>query len=237
MVQRLDRRPVCRRCQARTGVLAKWLLSNGRLWADRFSACDQTLQIVLRACRYITPTFMPSRSALYTIGGLHLGHGLSMDQILKAVDILSAFFYKELIDTLSMGISRAFTRSPRPTAPRSALGATISTFGNAVAGKNSGRARRSGNHEPAQNHQPFSLNILLQPHHWEVVLLIWQIMQSSSSTIRFRLSAAPSPVLVEGKAGFQAAIKWLQNFIAVQPWGLSFAPAGPALHLLHTAST
>ena len=70
------------------------------------SACDQTLQIVLRACRFITPTFMLI-ALLYTVGrGFLSGHGLSMDwgPILKAVWIFFLlFFYKELIDTLSSG--------------------------------------------------------------------------------------------------------------------------------------
>ena len=74
-------------------------------------ACDQTLQVVLTACRFITPSLM-GIALLYTIGrGFISGSGLAMDwgPIIKATWIFFLlFFYQTLMDTLGTGLA-AFT--------------------------------------------------------------------------------------------------------------------------------
>ena len=74
-------------------------------------ACDQTLQVVLTACRFITPSLM-GIALLYTIGrGFISGSGLAMDwgPIIKATWIFFLlFFYQTLVDTLGTGLA-AFT--------------------------------------------------------------------------------------------------------------------------------
>ena len=204
------------------------------------SACDQTLQIVLRACRYITPTFMLI-ALLYTIGrGFISGHGLSMDwgPILKAVWIFFLlFFYKELIDTLSMGIA-GFTRmfaTPDGSTAASALGATISTS-ETLSQKTVVEQGVQEITNLLKTITSFSLtNILLQLITGEVVLLIRQIMQFIQQFILgFLFVCGPISLCLSVVPAFgQLAIKWLQNFIAVQLWGLSFA----LLDLLYTFYT
>ncbi|MBG8556081.1 hypothetical protein [Hymenobacter guriensis] len=204
------------------------------------SACDQTLQIVLRACRYITPTFMLI-ALLYTIGrGFISGNGLAMDwgPIIKAVWIFFLlFFYKELIDTLSSGIA-GFTRmfaTPDGSTAASALGATISTS-ETLSQKT---VVEQGAQEIAnllKTITSFSLtNILLQLVTGEVVLLIRQIMQFIQQFILgFLFVCGPISLCLSVVPAFgQLAIKWLQNFLAVQFWGLSFA----LLDLLYTFYT
>ncbi|WP_135498405.1 hypothetical protein [Hymenobacter elongatus] len=204
------------------------------------SACDQTLQIVLRACRYITPTFMLI-ALLYTIGrGFISGHGLAMDwgPILKAVWIFFLlFFYKELIDTLSTGIA-GFTRmfaTPDGSTAASALGATISTS-ETLSQKTVVEQGVQEITNLLKTITSFSLtNILLQLITGEVVLLIRQIMQFIQQFILgFLFVCGPISLCLSVVPAFgQLAIKWLQNFIAVQLWGLSFA----LLDLLYTFYT
>ena len=204
------------------------------------SACDQTLQIVLRACRFITPTFMLI-ALLYTIGrGFISGNGLAMDwgPIIKAVWIFFLlFFYKELIDTLSSGVAN-FTRLfalPNGSTAASLMGATIST-GDTLAPKTVVEQATDEIANLLKTITSFSLtNILLQLITGEVVLLIRQIMQFIQQFILgFLFVCGPISICLSAIPAFgQLAMKWLQNFLAVQFWGLSFA----LLDLLYTFYT
>ncbi|GAA4509450.1 hypothetical protein GCM10023172_42970 [Hymenobacter ginsengisoli] len=204
------------------------------------SACDQTLAIVLHACRFITPTFMLI-ALLYTVGrGFISGNGLAMDwgPIIKAVWIFFLlFFYKELIDTLSMGIA-GFTRlfaTPDGSTAASALGATISTS-ETLSQKTVVEQGVDEISNLLKTITSFSLtNILMQLVTGEVVLLIRQIMQFIQQFILgFLFVCGPISLCLSVVPAFgQLAIKWLQNFIAVQLWGLSFA----LLDLLYTFYT
>ncbi|MCR5890574.1 conjugal transfer protein TraG N-terminal domain-containing protein [Hymenobacter sp. J193] len=204
------------------------------------SACDQTLQIVLRACRFITPTFMLI-ALLYTVGrGFLSGHGLSMDwgPILKAVWIFFLlFFYQELIDTLSSGVAN-FTRlfaTPDGSTAASALGATISSA-DTLSQKTVVEQGVDEISNLLKTITSFSLtNILLQLVTGEVVLLIRQIMQFIQQFILgFLFVCGPISICLSVIPSFgQLAMKWLQNFLAVQFWGLSFA----LLDLLYTYYT
>ena len=204
------------------------------------SACDQTLQIVLRACRFITPTFMLI-ALLYTVGrGFISGNGLAMDwgPIIKAVWIFFLlFFYKELIDTLSSGVAN-FTRLfalPNGSTAASLMGATIST-GDTLAPKTVVEQATDEIANLLKTITSFSLtNILLQLITGEVVLLIRQIMQFIQQFILgFLFVCGPISICLSAIPAFgQLAMKWLQNFLAVQFWGLSFA----LLDLLYTFYT
>jgi len=203
-------------------------------------ACDQTLAIVLRACRFITPTFMLI-ALLYTIGrGFISGSGLSMDwgPIIKAVWIFFLlFFYKELIDTLSSGIA-GFTRlfaTPDGSTAASAMGATISA-GDTLSQKTVVEQGVDEISNLLKTITSFSLtNILLQLITGEVVLLIRQIMQFIQQFILgFLFVCGPISICLSVVPAFgQLAMKWLQNFLAVQLWGLSLA----LLDLLYTFYT
>ena len=204
------------------------------------SACDQTLQIVLRACRFITPTFMLI-ALLYTVGrGFISGNGLAMDwgPIIKAVWIFFLlFFYKELIDTLSSGVA-GFTRLfalPGGSTAASMMGATIST-GDELSQKTVVEQATDEIANLLKTITSFSLtNILLQLITGEVVLLIRQIMQFIQQFILgFLFVCGPISICLSVVPAFgQLAMKWLQNFLAVQLWGLSFA----LLDLLYTFYT
>ena len=204
------------------------------------NACDQTLQIVLRACRFITPTFMLI-ALLYTVGrGFISGNGLAMDwgPIIKAVWIFFLlFFYKELIDTLSSGVAN-FTRLfalPNGSTAASLMGATIST-GDTLAPKTVVEQATDEIANLLKTITSFSLtNILLQLITGEVVLLIRQIMQFIQQFILgFLFVCGPISICLSVVPAFgQLAMKWLQNFLAVQLWGLSFA----LLDLLYTFYT
>ena len=204
------------------------------------SACDQTLQIVLRACRFITPTFMLI-ALLYTIGrGFISGNGLAMDwgPIIKAVWIFFLlFFYKELVDTLSSGVAN-FTRLfalPNGSTAASMMGATISA-GETLSQKTVVEQATDEISNLLKTITSFSLtNILLQLITGEVVLLVRQIMQFIQQFILgFLFVCGPISICLSVVPAFgQLAMKWLQNFLAVQLWGLSFA----LLDLLYTFYT
>ena len=203
-------------------------------------ACDQTLAIVLHACRFITPTFMLI-ALLYTVGrGFISGNGLAMDwgPIIKAVWIFFLlFFYKELIDTLSSGLAN-FTRlfaTPDGSTAASAMGATISTA-ETLSQKTVVEQGVDEISNLLKTITSFSLtNILLQLVTGEVVLLIRQIMQFIQQFILgFLFVCGPISICLSVIPSFgQLAMKWLQNFLAVQLWGLSFA----LLDLLYTYYT
>ena len=204
------------------------------------SACDQTLAIVLHACRFITPTFMLI-ALLYTVGrGFISGNGLAMDwgPIIKAVWIFFLlFFYKELIDTLSSGLAN-FTRlfaTPDGSTAASAMGATISTS-ETLSQKTVVEQGVDEISNLLKTITSFSLtNILMQLVTGEVVLLIRQIMQFIQQFILgFLFVCGPISICLSVVPAFgQLTMKWLQNFLAVQFWGLSFA----LLDLLYTYYT
>ena len=200
-------------------------------------ACDQTLQVVLRACRFITPTFMLI-ALLYTVGrGFISGNGLAMDwgPIIKAVWIfLLLFFYQELVDTLSAGVA-GFTRlfaTPDGSTAASAMGATVSAA-DTLSQKTVVEQATDEISNLLKTITSFSLtSILLQLVTGEVVLLVRQIMQFIQQFILgFLYVCGPISICLSVIPAFgQLAMKWLQNFLAVQFWGLSFA----ILDLLYT---
>ena len=178
---------------------------------------------------------------LYTVGrGFISGNGLAMDwgPIIKAVWIFFLlFFYKELIDTLSSGVA-GFTRLfalPGGSTAASMMGATIST-GDELSQKTVVEQATDEIANLLKTITSFSLtNILLQLITGEVVLLIRQIMQFIQQFILgFLFVCGPISICLSVVPAFgQLAMKWLQNFLAVQLWGLSFA----LLDLLYTFYT
>ncbi|GAA4389322.1 hypothetical protein GCM10023186_36550 [Hymenobacter koreensis] len=198
-------------------------------------ACDQTLQVVLTACRFITPSLM-GIALLYTIGrGFISGSGLAMDwgPIIKATWIFFLlFFYQTLMDTLGAGLA-AFTamfstdKSAAEairdlTTPASVAAAARNDsmgIGDIVAGASSLMTSIS------QTLSSFTLSgILTRLFTATAVLIIRHIMQFIQQFILgFLYVCGPIAMTLSVIPAFgQLAMKWLQNFLAVQLWGLTF---------------
>ncbi|RPD43946.1 hypothetical protein DNI29_22810 [Hymenobacter sediminis] len=198
-------------------------------------ACDQTLQVVLTACRFITPSLM-GIALLYTIGrGFIAGSGLAMDwgPIIKATWIFFLlFFYQTLVDTLGTGLA-AFTalfstdKSAAEairdlTTPASVAAAARNDsmgIGDIVAGASSLMTSIS------QTLSSFTLSgILTRLFTATAVLIIRHIMQFIQQFILgFLYVCGPIAMTLSVIPAFgQLALKWLQNFLAVQLWGLTF---------------
>lgn len=202
------------------------------------AACDNTLNLVLVNCRFITPTFM-SIALLYTVGrGLLMGNGLQMDfsPLLKALWVLFLlYFYRDLLDVLGSGISgftglfatqagatsaaEALQRLTTP-APIAAAAANDSLgIGDVVTGASNLVASIS------ETLSSFTFSGLMTRFFTgTTVMLIREIMLFIRQfVLGFLYVCGPIAMSLSVVPSFgQLAIKWLQNFIAVQFWSLSF---------------
>jgi hypothetical protein len=197
-------------------------------------ACDQTLEIVLSACRFITPTFM-SIALLYTIfSGLFTGNvRMNWGPIVKATWVFFLlYFYQSLMETLGTGIG-AFTAlfavdqsaaealsaltTPRPVAA-AAQNDSVSV-GDIVAGAS---AMMSSIADTVSNFT-FS-GIMTKLFTATTVLIIREIMTFLQQFILgFLYVCGPIAMTLSVIPAFsQLAIKWFQNFLAVMFWGLTF---------------
>ena len=203
--------------------------------ASFLTACDQTLSTVLSACNVLTPALM-GIALLYTVGrGYLTGNGLAMDwgPILKATWIFFLlFFYQSLIDTLSVGI-QGFTELIAPD--QSAAAALSKLTSEALTGQAAtGTMGQSDvvQQSPGMLEQfstffsSFNLTaVLTHLFTGAVVLVIRKIMEFIQQfVLGFLYVSGPIALTLSMVPSFgQLAMKWLQNFIAVQMWGLSFA--------------
>lgn len=198
-------------------------------------ACDQTLEIVLTACRFITPSLM-SIALLYTIfRGLISGGGLSMDwgPILKAVWIFFLlFFYKTLLDTLGTGLAAFTAMFSTNQSAAEALAALTTPAPVAAAAKNDflglgdvvmGAAAMMSSVAESISNFTFS-GLMTRLFTATTVLIIRNIMQFLQQFILgFLYVCGPIAMTLSVIPAFgQLAMKWLQNFLAVQLWGLTF---------------
>ena len=199
-------------------------------------ACDQTLAIVLSACRLITPMFM-SIALLYTVmGGIFSGRGPGLDwgPIVKATWIFFLlFFYQDLIDTLSTGVAaftalfstdqsaaEALSKLTTPASVATAAKTDSMSIGDVVTGASDMMA------SAINMVSSFSLsNLLTRLFTGGAVLVVRQIMLFLQQFILgFLYVCGPISLCLTVIPSFgQLAMKWFQNFLAVQLWGLSFA--------------
>ena len=198
-------------------------------------ACDQTLQVVLTACRFITPSLM-GIALLYTIGrGFISGSGLAIDwgPILKATWIFFLlFFYQTLMDTLGMGIA-AFTAlfatnqsaaealRDLTTPPAVAAAARNDSMG--IGDVVSGASALMSSISETLSTFTFS-GLMTRLFTATTVLIIRKIMTFIQQFILgFLYVCGPIAMTLSVVPCFgQLAMKWLQNFLAVQMWGLTF---------------
>jgi hypothetical protein len=198
-------------------------------------ACDQTLQVVLTACRFITPSLM-GIALLYTIGrGFISGSGLAMDwgPIIKATWIFFLlFFYQTLMDTLGMGIA-AFTAlfatnqsaaealRDLTTPPAVAAAARNDSMG--IGDIVSGASALMTSISETLSTFTFS-GLMTRLFTATTVLIIRKIMTFIQQFILgFLYVCGPIAMTLSVVPSFgQLAMKWLQNFLAVQMWGLTF---------------
>jgi hypothetical protein len=198
-------------------------------------ACDQTLQVVLTACRFITPSLM-GIALLYTIGrGFISGSGLAMDwgPIIKATWIFFLlFFYQTLMDTLGAGIA-AFTAlfatnqsaaealRDLTTPPAVAAAARNDSMG--IGDIVSGASALMTSISETLSTFTFS-GLMTRLFTATTVLIIRKIMTFIQQFILgFLYVCGPIAMTLSVVPTFgQLAMKWLQNFLAVQMWGLTF---------------
>ncbi|WP_460615633.1 hypothetical protein [Hymenobacter seoulensis] len=198
-------------------------------------ACDQTLQVVLTACRFITPSLM-GIALLYTIGrGFISGSGLAMDwgPIIKATWIFFLlFFYQTLMDTLGTGIA-AFTAlfatnqsaaealRDLTTPPAVAAAARNDSMG--IGDIVSGASALMTSISETLSTFTFS-GLMTRLFTATTVLIIRKIMTFIQQFILgFLYVCGPIAMTLSVIPSFgQLAMKWLQNFLAVQMWGLTF---------------
>ncbi|GAB2961514.1 hypothetical protein GCM10027048_32040 [Hymenobacter coalescens] len=198
-------------------------------------ACDQTLQVVLTACRFITPSLM-GIALLYTIGrGFISGSGLAMDwgPIIKATWIFFLlFFYQTLVDTLGTGIA-AFTAlfatnqsaaealRDLTTPPAVAAAARNDSMG--IGDIVSGASALMTSISETLSTFTFS-GLMTRLFTATTVLIIRKIMTFIQQFILgFLYVCGPIAMTLSVVPSFgQLAMKWLQNFLAVQMWGLTF---------------
>ncbi|RSK38939.1 hypothetical protein EI293_20680 [Hymenobacter perfusus] len=198
-------------------------------------ACDQTLQVVLTACRFITPSLM-GIALLYTIGrGFISGSGLAMDwgPIIKATWIFFLlFFYQTLMDTLGTGIA-AFTAlfatnqsaaealRDLTTPPAVAAAARNDSMG--IGDIVSGASALMTSISETLSTFTFS-GLMTRLFTATTVLIIRKIMTFIQQFILgFLYVCGPIAMTLSVVPSFgQLAMKWLQNFLAVQMWGLTF---------------
>lgn len=198
-------------------------------------ACDQTLELVLRGCRFITPSFM-GIALLYTVGrGFVSSNSLQMDwgPILKATWIfLLLFFYKSLLDTLGMGIAAftelfasdqsaaaALVKLTTPQTAAAAAGRDSISMGDVVAEASSMIATISD----TLTSFTFS-GIMTRLFTGTTVLIVRTVMEFFQQFILgFLYICGPIALSLSVIPAFgQLAMKWFHNFLAVQFWGLSF---------------
>ena len=198
-------------------------------------ACDQTLEIVLTACRFITPALM-SIALLYTIfRGLISGSGLAMDwgPILKACWIFFLlFFYKTLLDTLGAGLSAFTALFSTDQSAAEALTALTTPAPVAAAAKSdalglgdvvTGAAAMMTSVVESISNFTFS-GLMTRLFTATTVLIVREVMVFLQQFILgFLYVCGPIAMTLSVIPAFgQLAIKWLQNFLAVQLWGLTF---------------
>ncbi|TGD76986.1 hypothetical protein [Hymenobacter wooponensis] len=198
-------------------------------------ACDQTLAIVLTACRFLTPSLM-GIALLYTIGrGFISGSGLAMDwgPIIKATWIFFLlFFYQSLIDTLGTGIAAFTALFSTDQSAAEALSALTTPPAVAAAASNdnigmgdivSGAAAMISSISDTLSSFTFS-GIMTRLFTATTVLIVREIMTFLQQFILgFLYVSGPIAMTLSVIPAFgQLAMKWLQNFIAVQMWGLTF---------------
>jgi hypothetical protein len=198
-------------------------------------ACDQTLQIVLTACRFLTPSLM-GIALLYTIGrGFISGSGLAMDwgPIIKATWIFFLlFFYQSLMDTLGGGIAAFTALFSTDQSAAEALSALTTPPDVAAAAKNdslglgdvvTGAASLMSSISETLSSFTFS-GIMTRLFTATTVLIVREIMTFIQQFILgFLYVSGPIAMTLSVIPAFgQLAMKWFQNFIAVQMWGLTF---------------
>jgi len=200
------------------------------------AACDKSLSSVLSVCNVLVPCFM-AIALVMTIGrGYLFGQGLALDwsPLLRALFIFFVlFFYKELIDTLSMGIV-GITNAVAPT--QSAAVALTQLSPTAAAAAATGTAG-AGQSDVVQN-SPSSLTTA-----WDLItnfglsgIITWLFTGTATLIIKtimeflqqfivgFLYICGPIALSLSIIPAFgQLAMKWLQNYMAVQFWGLTFA--------------
>jgi hypothetical protein len=200
------------------------------------SACDKSLTSVLNVCNVLVPAFM-SIALIITIGrGYLFGNGLAIDwsPLLRALFIFFIlFFYKELIDTMSGGIvGMTYAVSPSTSAAEALAQLSPTAATTAATGTTT-----TGQYDVVQN-SPSSLTTA-----WNLIanfglsgivtwlftgtatLLVKTIMEFLQQFIvGFLYICGPIALSLSIIPAFgQLAMKWLQNYIAVQMWGLTFA--------------
>ena len=197
-------------------------------------ACDAALADVLTACRFLTPSLM-GIALLYTIGrGFISGNGLAMDwgPIIKATWIFFLlFFYQSLLDTLSAGIA-GFTGV---LASHPSAAAALNDFHGAAANSQAGTGAVSEGDVVTQApdmladikgfFDSFSIQgIITRLFTGAVVLVVQQIMKFLQQFILgFLYICGPISLTLSVVPAFgQLGLKWLQNFLAVQLWSLTF---------------
>ncbi|WP_208133336.1 MULTISPECIES: hypothetical protein [Hymenobacter] len=197
-------------------------------------ACDAALADVLTACRFLTPSLM-GIALLYTIGrGFISGNGLAMDwgPIIKATWIFFLlFFYQSLLDTLSAGIA-GFTGV---LASHPSAAAALNDFHGAAVNSQAGTGAVSEGDVVTQApdmladikgfFDSFSIQgILTRLFTGAVVLVVQQIMKFLQQFILgFLYICGPISLTLSVIPAFgQLGLKWLQNFLAVQLWSLTF---------------
>ncbi|MGI4734270.1 MAG: hypothetical protein ACRYG7_03735 [Janthinobacterium lividum] len=198
-------------------------------------ACDQTLAIVLTACRFLTPSLM-GIALLYTIGrGFISGSGLEMDwgPIIKATWIFFLlFFYQTLMDTLGGGIAAFTAMFSTDQSAAEALSALTTPPDVAAAAKNdsfaigdvvTGAASLMSSLQETLSSFTFS-GIMTRLFTATTVLIVREIMTFIQQFILgFLYVSGPIAMTLSVIPAFgQLAMKWFQNFIAVQMWGLTF---------------
>ncbi|SMB79266.1 hypothetical protein SAMN00120144_3101 [Hymenobacter roseosalivarius DSM 11622] len=198
-------------------------------------ACDQTLAIVLTACRFLTPSLM-GIALLYTIGrGFISGSGLAMDwgPIIKATWIFFLlFFYQSLMDTLGTGIAAFTALFATDQSAAEALSALTTPPAVAAAASNdnigmgdivSGAAAMISSISDTLSSFTFS-GIMTRLFTATTVLIVREIMTFLQQFILgFLYVSGPIAMTLSVIPAFgQLALKWLQNFLAVQMWGLTF---------------
>jgi hypothetical protein len=197
-------------------------------------ACDQSLETVLIICRFITPTFMSIALLISISRGYLSGHGLQIDfsPVIKALTLfLLLFFYQDLMNILGAGIkavTQLFDGSGNlgealqklTTAPGIAAAAQSDNVAPSDVVEQGGAWYSKIYNSIAS----FSImNLITQFFTTTTVLIVRQtVLFIRQFILGFLYVIGPIAICLSVVPAFSGlAIKWLQNFIAVQFWALT----------------
>ncbi|KAA5539647.1 hypothetical protein [Adhaeribacter rhizoryzae] len=197
-------------------------------------ACDQSLETVLIICRFITPTFM-SIALLISIGRGYLsGHGLQIDfsPVIKALTLfLLLFFYQDLMNILGAGIKAVTQLFDGTENVGEALQKLTTPPGIAAAAQSDNVAPSDVVEQGGAWYSKiynsiasFSImNLITQFFTTTTVLIVRQtVLFIRQFILGFLYVIGPIAICLSVVPAFSGlAIKWLQNFIAVQFWALT----------------